>query len=120
MGISYHKKNDYSLIEHSVEAGEENDMYFSSSLSRTFNFLSGQVTTVTRDFIYEPRGSSAGGSASVATQLYVQNFTDLGSLAEVRLMHQKLVELAGNPPPLEEILQDNMGKPRHATFSAPK
>lgn len=122
MEVSYFRINDYTLVENNEqELSEDSERYgtFSkfSSITRTFNFLAGQVTTKCRDEIrYLPNSFDGGGAASVATQLHIQNFTDLPTLAEVRYMHRKLQQLEGNPPPLEEALSDNMGKPKYGAL----
>lgn len=120
MSTTYHKDSDYTISEvqfaegTDVRTGSSQPVRTTSTITRTFNFLSAQLTTRTRAEIYQPRYGDSGASASVATELHIQNFTDLPTLAEVRHMHNKLQELGGNPPPLEEILSDNMGKPRYA------
>ncbi|MBW7910458.1 MAG: hypothetical protein H3C49_04160 [Alphaproteobacteria bacterium] len=115
------KINDYTLsqtLHASSESlsGYSHSLTIQSRITRIFNFLSAQVTTVTRDLTYEPRGSESGGSSSVSTQTSVQNFSDVQSDAEIRLMHAKLKnDLKGNPPPIEDILdtQANVaGKPK--------
>lgn len=104
------KINDYTLLQTLRPADEETDawgstFYVKSQLTRSFNFLSAQVTTISRDVTFQSRGSEAGGSSSVSTQAIIQNFSDIQSDAEIRLMHAKLKELRGNPPPIDDILR---------------
>ena len=72
------------------------------SLTRIFNFLSQQVTTLTHDSIASPMYNSTGGdaSAAISTQTIIQNFSDIDSKEEIKLMREKLVELGGHPPEL--------------------
>jgi len=110
MAEKFFKKNDYTLdvIDQTSETYNSYDsalpMTHVSSLTRTFNFLSGQVTTVTRDLMFQSHGYEKGGSSSVAATATTQNFDDLPSTAEVELMHAKLKDLGGKPPALETVL----------------
>lgn len=74
------------------------------TLTRTFNFLSGQITTIACGNVFQSRGADAGGAAAVSTQMAIQNFEDVQSLKEIQLMREKLVEFGGTPPELSEIL----------------
>lgn len=121
------KVNDYTL-RHIVEdperqsGGYTSGLRLLSSVTRTFNYMSAQVTTQTRDLAYELRGSNAGGAASVSTQTLVQNFSDLQSDLEIRMMHRKLIELGGQPPALDNLQtgrQALAGKPRLETPRTP-
>lgn len=102
------KLNDYTLVQ-KTEASDTTRSGYSGGLKvlsqtmRTFNFLSAQLTTTTRDVAYEGRGGDAGGSTDIATQTFIQNFDDMQSGREVAHMHAQLIALGGNPPPLEEI-----------------
>ena len=75
-----------------------------SVLTRSFNFAARQVTTRTRDYIFQPGDYEYGGSSGVTSTLDISNFDDLGGTEEIALMHGKLVELGGTPPPLDEVL----------------
>lgn len=102
------KLNDYTLVQ-KIEApdttrrGYSDGLKVLSQVTRTFNFLAAQLTTTTRDVTYEGRGGDASGTSAVHTQTFIQNFEDMQSDREVAYMHKKLIELEGNPPPLEEI-----------------
>ncbi|MDP2206727.1 MAG: hypothetical protein Q8K65_10535 [Alphaproteobacteria bacterium] len=114
MKETFAKLNDYTLLQTLRAADEETSawgasFYVKSQLTRSFNFLSAQVTTISRDITFQSRGADAGGSSSVSTQTIIQNFSDIQSDAEIRLMHEKLKEKSGNPPPLDDILR-GMGK----------
>lgn len=74
------------------------------TLTRTFNFLSGQITTIACSNVSQSRGADAGGSSAASTQMTIQNFDEIQSLKEIQLMHQKLVQLGGQPPDLSEIV----------------
>ena len=111
MSETFTKKNDYTLTvtndESRVlqEVDDVLNVQITSSLEKTFNFLSAQVTTVTRERIFQPRGSSSSGAAaSVSIQMIIQNFSDIQSPEELKLMHRKLVELGGAPPELSDIM----------------
>jgi len=120
MKETFTKVNDYTLLQTLRAADDEtsawgSSFFVKSQLTRSFNFLSAQVTTISRDVTFQSRGSEAGGSSSVSTQKTIENFRDIQSDAEIRLMHEKLKELKGNPPPLEDILATaDIGKPRAA------
>ena len=94
------KENDYTLSI--IQKTEENDDGVTQKfrLTRTFNFAAAQITTITSSMVYESRGSSAGGSAATSAQTTIQNFSDIDSKEEIKLMHEKLKELGGNPPEL--------------------
>lgn len=99
---TFTRDNDYSLSAHSRTSSYESGMTFSSRITRTFNFLAQQVTTVTRDMIYQPAPSyQSGGSSSVTATTTVQRFDEFQSDAEIRLMRQKLVDMGGHPPEIE-------------------
>jgi hypothetical protein len=83
-----------------------------SSLTKTFNFLSAQVTTIARDSLFEWRNSQAGGSAATSTQMIIQNFSDIESKEEIKLMREKLVEMGGTPPELSFELPGKGRQPR--------
>lgn len=131
MQENFTKINDYTLRQTWEEPEQKMPGYsvglkIFSRITRTFNFLSAQVTTQTRDITFETRGPDAGGSSSVAAQTVVQNFNEFQSDLEIRAMHKKLVELEGRPPELEDVLsarQNLNGKPRldspRNTSSAP-
>jgi hypothetical protein len=101
------KDNDFTLTVTHLREEVDNSGYIgikkSSSLRRTFNFLSAQVTTIVRDEIYQSRGSSVGGSASVSVNTVIQNFDDIQSSAEIKYYHGVLIKQNGKPPPLEDI-----------------
>lgn len=102
------KLNDYTLIQKTeapdvTRSGYGSGLKVLSQVTRTFNFMAAQLTTTTRDVSFESRGSEAGGTSAVATQTFIQNFEDMQFGREVAHMHAQLIELGGNPPPLEEI-----------------
>lgn len=111
MKETFNKVGSY-IIRHDIRQHEGTDdgVRKYNSYSRTFNFLSRQVTTIHRDWLYESRGSSAAGTAAIATHEKTENFDDLASDAEVKFMHKKLVELGGTPPSLDEVLANSLGK----------
>jgi hypothetical protein len=112
------KENDYTLVtelkeSHSEGSGSwgESKACLVSSIRRTFNFLSAQVTTVTRDWAYQRTLEGTGGSSSaVSTTTQIQNFDDVQSNAEIKFMHAKLIGMGGKPPSLEEIFPNEMHK----------
>lgn len=109
MRETFKRVNDYTLLQ-TLRADDDetsawgSSFYVKSQLTRSFNFLSAQITTTSRDLTFQSRGSEAGGSSSVSTQTIIENFRDVQSDAEIRLMHEKLKELKGKPPPIEEIM----------------
>lgn len=102
--MSYKKIDENTLKQHfdCPAPGEYNGVRITSSLTRTFNFLAREIIVKNTEARYEARGSS-GGSAAVSSQIIIQRFSELDSLDEVELMHARLVELGGTPPPLSEI-----------------
>ena len=108
---TFNKVSDYTLrIDHSHREGSYDGVERHSGYTRSFNFLSRQLTTTHRDWLVEGRGSNAGGSSAIAAQTFIESFDDLPSDAEIKLMHAKLVELGGRPPALEEVLPNGMNK----------
>lgn len=112
MNDSYNKINDYTLevvqkiSERQPSLGSYNTQA-DYSLTRIFNFGTGQLTTLARHFVGVAGRYSHDHGAGVASsmQMQVQDFRDLPSLHEVSLMHQKLKKMDGNPPPLEDLIQ---------------
>jgi hypothetical protein len=108
MQETFIRLNDYTLLQQIDAPDEKISIYgeicIRTRITRTFNFLAAQMTTVTRDLTYEGRGREAGGSSSVSTQAIIQNFSDIQSDGEIRLMHEKLKALKGSPPPLEDVM----------------
>jgi hypothetical protein len=109
MEETFTKVNDYTLLQTLRAADDETSawgaaFFVKSQLMRSFNFLSAQVTTTSRDVTFQSRGAEAGGSSSVSTQTIIENFRDIQSDAEIRRMHENLKSLKGNPPPLDDIL----------------
>ena len=43
-------------------------------------------------------------STALTSQMSVRKFSELDSFNEVALLHKKLVDLKGYPPPLEDII----------------
>lgn len=123
MSESYHKINDYTL--EAVQILNDKSLGMGSfrspseyRLTRIFNFGTGQITTLARHFagVAGQYSSDHGAGVTSSVQMHVQDFRDLPSLHEVKQMHRKLkVDLKGNPPPLEEILDEQSttaGKPK--------
>ena len=109
MSEEFVKENDYTLSVVKQEVMElpsygSYNAQRTLSLTRTFNFMSAQVTTVIRDSLFESHGSESGGSAAISTQIIIQNFSDIDSKEEIKLMHQKLIEMDGKPPALPGTL----------------
>lgn len=114
MKETFAKINDYTLRQTLEEpegqiAGYSRSLQIRARITRQFNFLAAQVTTTTRDLTYEPRGTEAGGSSSVASQTLIENFNDIQSDLEIRMMHKKLQEMGGKPPAIDEIMR-GLGK----------
>lgn len=103
-------ENDYTLSAvretETMRKSEntEDRIVYVSSLTRTFNFMSAQVTTIKCDRMCQSRGTESGGSAAVSTQMVIENFNDIQLTAEIELMHEKLVEMGGKPPAIVDIL----------------
>lgn len=90
----YIKDNDYTLR---VEDEHSSNSVSYRGLARIFNFKAAQVTTIYREWIAGTAGNS------LTSQMSVQNFDEVQSQSEIREMRDKLVELGGSPPPLEEL-----------------
>ncbi len=75
-----------------------------SRVTRTFNFLAAQVTTQTYDSALQSGGYNIGGVAAMSTTTLQQQFDDFSSDRELRFMHDKLVELGGTPPAIDDLL----------------
>lgn len=114
MNDSYNKINDYTLevvqnlSEREPALGSYSyNIHADYSLTRIFNFGTGQITTLARHFagVAGRQAHVHGAGVASSMQMQVQDFRDLPSLHEVTLMHQKLQEMDGNPPPLEGLIQ---------------
>lgn len=103
----YTKEDDYTLLATS-------EVPDGGKLCRYFNFAAGEITTIYREKaemqVEKTSGysSTANVSVSVSTaltsQMSVRKFSELDSFNEVALLHKKLVDLKGNPPPLDDII----------------
>ncbi len=86
---AYEKLNDYTL---SVINDFDRQSGADPELRRIFNFKARHITSIFSQY----------SGSGVANAMLVQNFSDLDSLEEVELMHQKLKAQGGNPPDLAE------------------
>jgi hypothetical protein len=82
-----------------------------SELTRSFNFAARQVTTCSRDYLYQVSVYDYPGFGGVSSTLNIQNFDDVPAPDEIIAMHKKLVELGGTPPALDAAL-NTLSKPR--------
>lgn len=95
------KEDDYTLLATTYTAS-------GGTISRYFNFASQQVTTLyerkerEKDTAGSYQSTSTSVAVALASELTVQNFSELDSLAEVKLMRDELVKLKGNPPELPD------------------
>jgi hypothetical protein len=111
MEETFNKIGDYTLrLDAKNYEGSENGVRKYNGYTKLFNFLARQVTTIHRDWLLEGRGSDAAGVAAVATHATLESFDDLPSTGEIKYMYNKLVELGGTPPPLDEILPAALDK----------
>lgn len=117
MSEIYTKENDYTLLVTIAENSEIKQVEDvarikkETNYSRIFNFASGQVTTLLQSRIYQSRNTDSGASAAVSTQMHIQNFTDLPSRIELDMMHAKLTDMGGKPPPLDDVLNGRHKRP---------
>ncbi len=94
--ISYNML-DESTLEQQIKLDE------SSTLSRIFDFDAEQLITVTFTRFSRSSNAVAAGAGALT-----QSFNEVGA-GRLKKAHAKLVELGGNPPPLDEAHVD---KPR--------
>lgn len=115
------KDNDYTLsviTTRNIPVGSFSSI---SRVTRTFNFLAQQVTTATYDAVLGNSGGyKTGGTSGISTTLGQQHFTEFRTMAEVILMHKKLRDLKGHPPPLEDITGDLGKSKKPARLNAPE
>ncbi|MDY0008424.1 MAG: hypothetical protein RBS08_01835 [Bdellovibrionales bacterium] len=118
MADKYKKLNDYTLeVVQGLSAEELNMTYYKSpsdySLTRIFNFGAGQVTTLARhsNSVSSHYSSNQGAGIATSVQMHTEDFQNLPSTYEVELMHKKLTELGGKPPPLETTIRAVGKKP---------
>lgn len=91
----FEKLNDYTLsVTYDFARQEKAD----PELRRIFNFAAQNITTI----------YSMWYGHAVTSSMHVEKFSALDSLDEVRMMHEKLKDLRGNPPPLPP--PDKLGK----------
>ncbi len=90
----YEKVNDYTI---SAITDFERQDGADPELRRIFNFKARQVTNIYSQWY----------GASVSNSMVIQKFSELDSLDEAADMHQRLRNMGGSPPPLE---QDALGK----------
>lgn len=110
MEEKFQKLNDYTL-QVSVDMSpkpkdtENYDLKERAALRRIFNFRSAQVTTIMQQsgFIASEYSSEGGAGITATSQMSIQNFDDVQSQLEIDFMHQKLKELGGKPPALEQL-----------------
>ena len=112
MQEEFNKVSDYTLrIDFRRHEATFDGVQKHTGYTRTFNFLSRQVTTTQRDWLVEGRGTQAAGTSALAAQTFIESFDDLPSDAEIKYMHAKLVELGGKPPALEDVMPNDLHKP---------
>lgn len=106
------KVNDYTLqVEQRQSRVVNNYATLHTCCRNTFNFFARQVKTEQIESLYVSGTSDGvGRSAQQNLATSVQGFDDLSSSLEVKFMHEKLVELGGKPPSLEDILPNEMHK----------
>ncbi|MDD9900208.1 MAG: hypothetical protein OXT65_04445 [Alphaproteobacteria bacterium] len=105
---NYETDNDYTLRVTTTSGGSNNNQV----ITRLFNFLSAEITTIVTES-KEDRNCSRADSLAVSTSSHIRNFNDLTSTREIELMHQKLKETGGTPPPLDEVLEScTLPKPK--------
>ena len=103
-------ENDYTLkLEWSDEAhyqyGDGGPIKKESVLKRIFNFAAGQITTTSVERTFQSRNyNGSNGHSSITSQMHIEKFTDLASTIELQILHKKLTELGGHPPPLDDVL----------------
>lgn len=111
MKQNFYKVDDYILrADTELQQLSDNGIRRGDGISRIFNFLSRQVTTVDRAWVYEARGSSAAGTSAISSNSRVESFDDLPGSGEIAHMHAKLCELGGKPPALADVMPKNIGK----------
>jgi len=111
MKEEFEKVNDYMIaVKLTLDSLSGYNSNGRHELTRIFNFQSGQVTTIARDWLHQDRGSESGGSSASALQMSVQNFGDIEQQGEIEIMHRRLVQMGGKPPALADILPNQMTK----------
>ena len=117
MADQFEKLNDYTLrvstVLHSAKKDHHNTIEKRDvELTRIFNFESAQVTTIgTSATVTMPKpGYSGGSGVSDSMQITITQFEELSSTVEVARMHEKLKNMGGKPPALEDVLGNNLGK----------
>jgi hypothetical protein len=110
----YSKYTDYTLMETA-------DLPNGGSITRMFNFAAATVTTIFQQKAdrHEQQKSWINGasvavsdavSVALTSQMQVQKFSEFDTTVELELMHKKLRELKGTPPPLEDVLPPSLNK----------
>ena len=113
MSEKFNKENDYIVsLTLESESTSQDSFKRTAQIKKIFNFLSAQVITIYTESMGQERGYNTGGSDSVSTQMVVQNFSDLDSIAEIEMMHRKLKSLGRSPPALEKIVRYPLSKPK--------
>ena len=87
--ITYRKLDDTRLQEDTETA-------YYSRLIRVFDFDAEQITTCTYTTIQRSQ------AAAVDSPFVLQQFNEVAARS-IEKAHKKLIELGGNPPPLEEL-----------------
>lgn len=105
------KENDYSLKIENIET----NIYGHDKITRSFNFASGQITTLFVSQRFHHGGYKSGGAGAATSNMHIQNFTDLSSTIELEILHKKLEELDGHPPPLGDVLNGRHKRPLSVT-----
>lgn len=110
------KENDYTLkivqTDDSTSSwGGNVPVHIRNSYTRIFNFAAGQITTLPVTKIFQSLEGRAAGNSSISSQMHIQNFTDLPSTLELEILHKKLEDLGGHPPPLNDVLNGRSKRP---------
>lgn len=108
------KDSDYEITQHRVTTStiiRKNSGYSShepmmreQSIARTFNFLSGKITTIVSDAIYQGADTKEyAAAAGVGVSTFTEFFAEQATQLEIEKMHAELKKQGGKPPSLEEI-----------------
>lgn len=86
---------------------------FTARLERIFNFASGSVITrsVNEASYGRTYRDGVAGNASASVSQTVEKFSDLDADDEIAQMHAKLVELGGEPAPVDRFLRGKQTQP---------
>ncbi|MDE1152972.1 MAG: hypothetical protein PW788_10585 [Micavibrio sp.] len=113
------KKITDVTVEHRVASRvwDDESWFREHVVSRQFNFAARQCVTTLEAMVWNRENAQHPPQISVSG--HTQNFSDMETTAELAAMHDKLVELGGTPPAIDDLLPSLKKNPAAKPWKMP-